>query len=132
MPGHSRLVQHGRGGLRPRWDACVLLVTLSCSCLFLPVREDLARALPHELEYYLMLCAKLCECVGLFGPPTVHARCFCLGAVFQNVCLFFCSACSPHHTRCMTRTARDGVVIATEKKVPSVLVDETSFERQVM
>jgi 20S proteasome subunit alpha 2 len=28
--------------------------------------------------------------------------------------------------------ARDGVVVATEKKVPSILVDETSFERMVM
>ena len=89
MPGHSRLVQHGRGGLRPRWDACFLLVTLSCSCLFLPVREDLARALPHELEYYLMLCAKLCECVGLFGPPTVHARVvFVLEQFFKTFACF--------------------------------------------
>ena len=36
---------------------------------------------------------------------------------------------SPRHA---CPAARDGVIIATEKKVPSILVDETSFERLVM
>lgn len=78
-----------------------------------------------QIEYALNAVAAGSTSLGIRGEPAVRSR---------------ARACRParllsRHTpapRSRTRAAKNGVVIATEKKAPTILIDETSLQKICM